>query len=293
MPLVFALGSGGNTLSMASPCWGGALHTATLHRHRRPWFLQGYWAGAHGAGGIGSLRAQIWLLWVKSKQCSPTCCWEGTKGEPQGAPARQSGGFLSWLVIAALPQMSWTKSQALGGGHSIRWSCWLSPSKARWKLNVGLLWSILMWCCSTSHGPTEPQTSSVPRPGVLGHLPALFMVAVPPLLCQPMLPMPSQVLPANTNSGAKQRVPSPGSSGKLYCTSLRRLRGVHPWGAFPVDILAGCSSKLSLLHPRMLWSHSRVVTSALPLGWNGKGTCSVLHPPISCSGAYFFEQVKE
>ena len=81
MPLVFALGSGGDTLSAAFGCRGGAaLHTVVLVGHRR---MPGSSAdvlvpdscrvtqpaGAHGAGGMGSLRAQVWLLRVRSKQC--------------------------------------------------------------------------------------------------------------------------------------------------------------------------------------------------------------------------------
>lgn len=73
MSLVFALGSGGDTLRMAFGCRGGALHTAVLAGHRRVPSSSAdvpvpdscrvtQLAGAHGAGGIGSLRAWAWLL---------------------------------------------------------------------------------------------------------------------------------------------------------------------------------------------------------------------------------------
>lgn len=73
MPLVFALGSGGDTLPTAFGCWGGALHTMVLAGHRRmpgsstdvpvPDSCQVTQpAGAHRAGRMGSLRAQVWLL---------------------------------------------------------------------------------------------------------------------------------------------------------------------------------------------------------------------------------------
>lgn len=35
---------------------------------------------------------------------------------------------------------------------------------------------------------SEPQPCNMPRPSVLGHLPASFMVAMPSLLCQPTMP---------------------------------------------------------------------------------------------------------
>ena len=96
------------------------------------------------------------------------------------------------------------------------------------------------------------------------------------------LPTLSQALPASTSDGAKQRVQSPRGSEKVRGMSPRRLGVMHPRAAFLVDISAGCSSKLALLHPRMTWSHlvsARAATSALPPGSNGKGSCSVLHPP--------------
>jgi len=71
MPLVFALGSSGDMLSTAFGCRGRAPRTAVLAGQRcvagshvpvpnccgvtQP-------AGAHGTGGMGSLRAQVWLL---------------------------------------------------------------------------------------------------------------------------------------------------------------------------------------------------------------------------------------
>lgn len=126
MPLVFALGSGGDTLSVAFGCRGGALHTVVLVGHRR---VPGSSAevpvpdscgvtqpaGAHGAGRMGSLRAQVWLLWVRSKQCwwqSHTLVWGNVMAEgwPQDPLARQGRGLpllgsLQRLRSRALPQV--------------------------------------------------------------------------------------------------------------------------------------------------------------------------------------------
>lgn len=74
MPLVFTFCSSGDVLSAAFGCWGGALHTAVLvspgaclAAPPMSWYLIPVGlvtqpAGVCKAGGIGSLKAQVWLL---------------------------------------------------------------------------------------------------------------------------------------------------------------------------------------------------------------------------------------
>lgn len=165
-----------------------------------------------------------------------------------------------------------------------------------WRLNVGLLWSSLVWCCSNSCGvsqqtpmaPSEPQPgreAACPGPACWGTFQPLFQGPYFPSPAGPCcLPTLSRALPASTSNGAKQRVQSPRGSGKVHGTSPRRLGCTHPRAAFLVDISAVCSSKLAFIHLRMTWSHlisDRVATSALALGSDGKGSCFVLHPPAA------------
>lgn len=130
MPLVFALGT-------LHGCWvmGRALLTMALVGPGAPlaspgWFLQGYsccraWGTRKRLPQGTDFGCSGW----KPSNAHPVLLRSGmtAKGGPQGAPARQGCGFLSWLVIAALPQMSRAKRQALVGGHSTKWSCSLSP----------------------------------------------------------------------------------------------------------------------------------------------------------------------
>lgn len=163
-----------------------------------------------------------------------------------------------------------------------------------WRLNVGLLWSSLVWCCSTFHGvsqpapvaPSKPQPgreAACPGPACRGTFPASFAGAILSLPCQPMPPAHAVSSVSCKHQRWCQTEGAIPRGGPERCV-------VHPRGGSEVGTQgqpswwtsqqAAAPSWLSCI-PRMTRSHlvsTRAATSALPLGSNGKGSslCNTL-----------------
>lgn len=108
MPLVFALGCG---RSILHGCWVMGRALLTMVGPGSSAGIAGpdscrvtQLAAEHGARGKGSLRAQIWLLWVKAKQCSPSAAeeWHDGQGRATGCPS-EAGMWFPVLTCNCCP----------------------------------------------------------------------------------------------------------------------------------------------------------------------------------------------